>query len=87
MAVQSGQTVFLGGLITDRESNRDSGIPVLHKIPLLGALFGSVDNVGERTELVVVLTPRVIETNNDVQDVLKSLREKMKAVAPMLSSS
>jgi general secretion pathway protein D len=54
---------------------------------VVGALFGSVDNIGNRTELVVLLTPRVVENNKDAQEVLKSLREKMKAVAPLVGNS
>jgi general secretion pathway protein D len=87
VAVQSGQSIFLGGLIRDRQTDSNRGIPVLYKLPVVGALFGSVDNIGNRTELVVLLTPRVVENNKDAQEVLKSLREKMKAVAPLVGNS
>jgi general secretion pathway protein D len=87
VAVQSGQSIFLGGLIRDRQSDSNRGIPVLYKLPVVGPLFGSVDNADNRTELVVLLTPRVVENNKDAQEVLKSLREKMKAVAPLVGNS
>lgn len=87
VAVQSGQSIVLGGLIRDRQIDSDSGIPGLYKIPLLGALFGKTDNVSSRTELVVLITPKVVENSQDNQNIIDDLREKMKAVAPMVLGS
>jgi general secretion pathway protein D len=87
VAVQSGQSIVLGGLIRDRQIDSDSGIPGLYKIPLLGALFGKTDNLSSRTELVVLITPKVVENSQDNQNIIDDLREKMKAVAPMVLGS
>jgi general secretion pathway protein D len=61
IAIPSGQTAVLGGLIKDNTSNNRSGLPFLSEIPILGAVFGAHEKSLERTELLVVLTPRVLE--------------------------
>ena len=58
--VQSGQTIVLGGLIRSDKSLQKSGLPTLHKLPLLGPLFGQTDQTSDRTELLVMLTPRIV---------------------------
>lgn len=87
VAVQSGQSIVLGGLIKDRHTKTNSGIPVLYKLPVIGPLFGTVGDNVDRTELVVLLTPRVIETSKDTRAVIDDLKRRMKEVAPMMHSS
>ena len=77
LSVQSGQTMVMGGLINDRKILESNGIPVLSKIPVLGALFGTQTFKDERTELVLFITPRVIENEFDVKGVLDDIRRKM----------
>ena len=60
-----GQTVVLSGLITKTRSTRSRRIPWLADIPLAGALFRFDSQSEARTELLVVMTPRVINFNND----------------------
>jgi len=60
-----GQTVVLSGLITKNRSTRSRRIPWLADIPLAGALFRFDSQIENRTELLVVMTPRVINFNND----------------------
>ena len=83
MAVQSGESVALGGLIRDRRDRTEQGIPFLHDIPILGDLFGSTANTETRTELIVVITPRVIGSLQEARDVTQELRQKMRAVIPL----
>ncbi len=59
--VQNGQTAVIGGLIRQNEGYYDSGVPVLRDIPLLGKLFGSTSRVDDRRELVIFVTPRVVD--------------------------
>ena len=80
VAVQSGQTVVLGGLIRDRRSEAEGGVPGLYEVPIVGALFGSTNNEATRTELVVVLTPRVITNAKDAQDITDDFRVKMQGL-------
>lgn len=58
---QSGQTVLLGGLISENASSGESGTPLLSKVPLLGGLFKAESRSSDRTELIMLVTPRVIE--------------------------
>ena len=60
VAVQSGDTVLLGGLIQQNDTNSQSGFPGLMKIPLLGRLFGNTKRDNSRKELLVLITPTVI---------------------------
>lgn len=82
IAVQDGQTVALGGLIRDNNSKLRDGVPFLSAVPGLGALAGSRDNKRERTELLVMLTPRVVRSSADTQAVTDELREKIRSIAP-----
>jgi general secretion pathway protein D len=80
VAVHSGETVALGGLIQNRNDNADSGIPVLRDIPVLGVLFGSQRQISERTELLVLLTPRVLSGREDARAVTQDLRRRIHAL-------
>jgi general secretion pathway protein D len=73
IAVQDGETVALGGLIKDSRSHGLSGIPVLQDIPYIGPLFGDTNDSVTRTELLVLITPRVVQ---GVQK-LRSVTEEM----------
>ncbi|MDH3531377.1 MAG: type II secretion system secretin GspD [Gammaproteobacteria bacterium] len=75
--VQSGQTVVLGGLILETTSDGKSGIPVLMDIPLLGKLFSTKSEDVFRTELIITVSPRVIEDQREMQKVTEELRARM----------
>jgi len=75
--VQSGQTVVLGGLILETTSDGKSGIPVLMNIPLLGKLFSNKSEDVFRTELIITVSPRVIEDQREMQKVTEELRARM----------
>ena len=67
---------MLGGLIRTRRANTRTGIPYLSKIPILGFLFGvTVDHV-DRTELLLLITPRVVGDPSEAQDLLQQLRKQ-----------
>lgn len=80
VAVRSGETMVLGGLIKDNATNGKSGLPVLSSIPVVGALFGTHRNSASRTELLVVLTPRVVRSDEDARAVSRELRERMRGL-------
>lgn len=84
VAIQNGETIVLGGLIRDREVRSRSGVPGLYKLPVVGPLFGSTDNNTERTELVVLITPQVIQDGRDAARVAQELKQKMRSVAPFM---
>lgn len=83
VAIQSGETVTLGGLISDSTERLRSGIPVLSDIPVLGALFGRRVENDVRTELIVLITPRVIENQIDAREVTEELRSRLRALQPL----
>ena len=83
VAVQSGETVALGGLIADRASKTGRGIPALRRMPVLGSLFGVKGRDSTRTELLVFLTPRVIRDWRDARDVSSELSSRMRSLTPL----
>jgi len=66
---QDGQVVVLGGLIQNRVDNKRADIPWLHKIPFLGLLFSQRQDVMVKSELVILLRPKVIGTENYDKDM------------------
>ncbi|MFO7605770.1 MAG: type II secretion system secretin GspD [Desulfurivibrionaceae bacterium] len=77
LAVRDGQTVFMGGLISNNVTFSDSGIPFLKDIPLLGWLVKYQREVKEKKELLVMITPYVIETEDVLSQYVESFNEKM----------
>ena len=77
VSVQSGQTIALGGLIRERASGGDSGLPVLKDIPVLGNAFKTTSQNFDRTELLVLITPRVIRGESEARDVTEELRKRL----------
>ena len=59
--VKNGETAVIGGLIRSNESYYKTGVPILRSIPLFGALFGSNSKANEQRELLIFVTPRIVE--------------------------
>ena len=86
IAVQDGQVIALGGLIRDNRSEGKSGLPLLSRIPIIGGLlFGRVNDTRDRTELLVLLKPRVIRTVEDGTAITDELRARIRTVEPIRS--
>jgi general secretion pathway protein D len=83
VAVQSGQTVALGGLIRDERSKGSAGIPFLSRIPVLGFLFGNKNEQASRTELLVLITPRVVPNQEEARRVTQELRRRLRSITPL----
>jgi len=77
VAVQDGETLVLGGLIRENTSNTKSGIPLLYELPVIGDLFGSTTMKSERTELVVLLTPRIVDNQVKGREISNEFRRKL----------
>lgn len=58
--VRDGQMVVIGGLIHNRDKLQDSQVPFLGNLPLIGYLFKSRESINERTELIIMLQPRIV---------------------------
>ncbi|MCH8103180.1 MAG: type II secretion system secretin GspD [Chloroflexi bacterium] len=83
VAVQSGQTIALGGLIRESNTRTNVGIPILKDIPVFGALFGKTSDDTDRTELLVLITPRVVSNQDEARAVTDELRRRLRAVIPL----
>lgn len=83
VAVQSGQTIFLGGLISEQSSKGRTGVPYLNRIPGIGRLFGSTTKSTLRSETIVMITPTVIENTNDLKTVSDDIRVEFMKVPPI----
>jgi general secretion pathway protein D len=83
VAVQSGQTVFLGGLISEQDSRGRSGVPFLSRVPWLGSLFGSKTKAASRSETLVMITPTVVETAVDLKAISEEMENEFSRVPPL----
>ncbi len=84
ISVNTGNTIVLGGLISDEREKSKSGIPGLHKAPIIGPLFGQTGNTLDRTELVLLLTPRVIRNDLDTWEVTNEFKNKLQDLRDQL---
>ena len=80
--VSSGQLVVIGGLMQEKTVKDESGIPVLSKIPGLGALFRHTKSSSRKSELVILLRPQVIGSPADWETSLDASRQRIKKIAP-----
>ena len=80
VAIRSGESVVLGGMIRDNETEGQSGVPVLKDIPLVGALFSTTTKASTRTELLIFITPRVMESDQDLRDLNFEMRSRMRGL-------
>ena len=77
VAVADGQTIALGGMIQDQTTKGNNGMPILSDIPVFGALFGTKTAQRQRTELLILLTPRIIHDQQEARDVTEELRRRL----------
>jgi general secretion pathway protein D len=78
IAVTSGQTVLLGGLISERQDRGRNGIPGLDQLSAIGDLFSRNSGTKQRTELIIFIRPQIIRNSVDAARVAQELRAKMK---------
>jgi general secretion pathway protein D len=84
VTVQDGDTVAIGGIIQESNLQSSAGVPFLHKLPLVGSLFGAQSVTKSRTELVVFLTPRVIYDTNQMAEATDEIRGSMKRIGKLI---
>jgi general secretion pathway protein D len=83
VAVRSGETIVLGGLIRDNKTRGKTGIPILHDLPVIGNFFGATTIESRRTELIVMLTPRVVRSGEDARQIGNELRARMRSFSQL----
>jgi general secretion pathway protein D len=77
VSVPSGQTLVMGGLITEDKENSSKGLPLVSRIPVIGGLFGAQKLNNNRTELVLFISPTVVESEADFRRIMDDLRRRM----------
>ncbi len=87
VAVQSGQTIVLGGLILENNTDDRSGIPLLRDIPFIGWLFGGKQTIEKRTELLVLITPQVVRSQHDAGAITEEFKLRMEELQPTSNGS
>jgi len=80
VAVQSGETVVLGGLIRDNKSQSEAGIPGLRSVPGVGRLFSSKTTTSTRTELLVLITPTAISNVEEAKKSTEEMKRKLDGI-------
>ena len=81
VAVRSGEPIVLGGLIRENDTVGRSGVPLLSSIPVVGALFGNSTNNNNRTELLVLMTPRALEDDDQLRSASAEMRQRMRSMS------
>ena len=76
VVVKNGQTIVIGGLVQDRESILQNRVPVLGRIPVLGNLFKFKQRTSNKINLMILLTPRIVETQLDMQRILEERQRR-----------
>jgi general secretion pathway protein D len=84
VTVQDGDTIAIGGAITESNTENSSGIPFLHRIPYLGFLFGTKSYNKSRSELIIFLTPKVIYDTNQLVDATDEIKTGLRRVGKMM---
>ena len=80
VALRSGESVVLGGLIRENNTRSESGVPFVHRVPVVGFFFGQKVNTVTRSELVIILNATVIENRGDMRQVTEEFRRKMPSI-------
>jgi len=83
VTLQDGDTIAIGGIINETNASSSAGIPVLHRLPIIGYAFGNKSLSRERTELVIFMTPRVIYDTNEVAEASEEIKSRMRRVSKL----
>jgi general secretion pathway protein D len=80
IAVKNGETIILGGLIREENGSGLTGMPILSDIPVLGSLFGTTTTDTKKTELVILITPRIVQDEKNARDVTNEFKRKLTGI-------
>jgi general secretion pathway protein D len=81
VSVRDGETIMLGGFISNTKSTGRSGVPILKDIPIIGALFRNTSDRNDRKELIVLIRPSVLKTPEEASQFAIEEKAKMPGVA------
>jgi general secretion pathway protein D len=77
LTVKNGQTIVIGGLIGENKNEEWSGIPCVGDVPVLSYIFGAKSQSTEKAELILFITPKVIDSLEDVDIVSEEFRNRI----------
>jgi type II secretion system protein D len=83
LVIKSGHAIYLGGIIDIKNEVIIKKVPLLGDIPFLGNIFKSTSKTKSKTELMVLITPHVINTTAEADVLTKEFKEKLKQIAMM----
>ncbi len=86
VTVQDGDTIAIGGLISENSTNSVNGIPGLIHIPIVGALFGNKSTSHSRSELIIFMTPHVILDESDLIEASDQLKQQVKKLRKIVQA-
>ncbi len=78
ITMQDGDTIAIGGLISENTNSGSAGIPGLNRLPFVGGIFGSKTYSHDRTELIIFMTPHVIYDANDLLEASQELKNSVR---------
>lgn len=80
---QSGRTLLLGGMIQDRQELSQEGVKGLDEMPVIGGLFRQNKGTAKRTELLVLITPRVVRSSSEIENITRMLQNSQLPGGPV----
>jgi general secretion pathway protein D len=86
LVAESGQTIFIGGLIRSQLNTDSAGFPALRNVPVLGYLFGSQGQSTDKTELILLVTPYVVQNRSTADEISREFTGKVKSLKDRLGA-
>jgi general secretion pathway protein D len=86
VTVEDGDTIAIGGIMNESTTETSQGIPFLHRLPYVGAAFGSKSTQKQKTELIIFLTPRVIYDTTEITDATDELKQKVRGLRKLMQN-
>ncbi len=87
VAVDDGQSLVIGGLIREFQTRTQQKVPLLGDVPVLGAAFRNTSDNDARTELLVIITPRVVRDVREARRVTEEYRRKLTRPSELLGEA
>jgi general secretion pathway protein D len=80
IVVTNGQTVMLGGLISDQTDNSKAGLPGVNQIQYLGDILGTTSKTKQRQEIIIFIKPQVVRNTVDMQSITEEFRQRLQSM-------
>ncbi len=83
LVIKSGHSIYLGGIIDIDNDYSVKKVPILGSIPFLGKLFQSQETTKKKTELMILITPHIINTSDDADQLTQEFKDRLLQIAKM----